>query len=589
MIQRSKEKPRRADDDSSEEDSDDSAGRRVPHKSRNDDAREEQEVLRALIGGRDAAQPGAPVKRGRGRPRKYPRPEEISASEARRRAEEEAMARELDALEAQSDGTTSFNDDVVPEDDFEITSPPSSVAKRPKSLPPPPAPKLFGFQPNPAMFAAKKLRGPVMVLREEISDIEEVEEDEEDDDKDVDRMDVDDISLEWKRPPVVAWMPQEQDDATINQHSFVRRPEQRAGQKRSRQPSSDDEHVQTVVQRTFGLWRAGNPQSFASEKRRIDPTVDLSDEDSHWIPKAGRGAESPEGTPPPDTPKSKGLYPPLGNAAIRSSRLDLYQRPRSHSVGNMLLQKELETAAKRAAANAVRRHNPTPLVKSRLQHSTYATQSRSYVKLPTPSVEPIENRSKSKREEETWLKAQKRRVSSRSLSPDVVDSLWIGQRQKSMISLPLYDSEGEDVNLEVNEDEYDVEGEHVLGAHGELEDEEVLKAGSDQSMHSEVESPTVTPRRSSRRRGKGGQLDIPAYSQPEDDMRDESVMGVNGKVLGAISPQPKQTRRDQVSYSFPSYLSHNLRLLSPLQCQSADVDTNTQPPPRRSRRTIAAV
>lgn len=557
-MQRAKDKSRRSDD-SSDEDSDDSntsrGARRAPFKSRNDDAREEQEVLRALIGGVDPVPPASPVKRGRGRPRKYPRPEEISATEARRRADEQAMARELDALEAGTGASGDSEADQVEYDDLTTASPSRSEVRAARPLPPPPAPKLFSFQPSPAMFAAKKLRGPVMVLREEISDVEEVEEEEED----VDRMEIDDVSLEWERPPVVAWMPQEQDDPSARHHNFVRRPDQRTGLKRSHHTSSDDDnrshgHSQVTVQRTFGLWRPGNPEGFASEKRRLDPSVDVGEEEARWITKQARGNDSPEGTPPPPTPKSKDLYT-SGVPSSVVSRLDLYQRPRSHSVGNMLLQRELEAATRRAAADALRRPNPSPLVKSRLQHPTYTNQTRSHVKLPSPLRGLVDAKSMPRREEESWLKAQPRRISSRSLSPGPADDLWSGQRQKSMISLPLYNSDGEDVDLDINEAEYDVEGENILGAHGELDIEEIFKADSDESMQSEVETPTKVPRRSSRRVGKGSLLDIPVYSQlDEDGIADP---GSNERVLEGSSPLAKLRQREQVSHLSLGYLPHN--------------------------------
>jgi len=440
------------------------------------------------------------------------------------------------------------------------------VAKR---VPSPPAPKLFGFQPNPAMFAAKKLRGPVMVLREEISDIEEVEEEEEEEDDrmEVDIEDVEDVEdvPQHKSVPVLAWMPLEQDDPTAQYHHFVRRLEFRAGRKRSRHGSGSDiqedefEPVQTIVRRSFGLWHAGNPQSFASERRRIDPTADLDDNALRWIPRRNlTGEESPEGTPPPPTPKSKDLYRTPANPVARVSKLDLYQRPRSHSVGNLLLQRELEATARRAAAISVHQLKQPPLIKSRVQNSTYINQPRSYVK--NPIRDGTLGYRQPGREEESWLKAPVYRVPNRMISPILRDGLWTQQRPKSMISLPLYDSDGEGVDLEIDEGGYDVEGELIIGISTELEHEEQVKADSDHSMEScEDNSPTKAVRRSSRRKVRISEINLPTYLKLDDEASrppgSGGIMALGSGLLG-------QLEREKVRPRFlPTFSTANLRPL----------------------------
>lgn len=226
----------------------------------------------------------------------------------------------------------------------------------------------------------------------------------------------------------------------------------------------------------------------------------------------------------------------MKKVAVRPSILDLYQRPRSHSVGNMLLQRELEAATKRATAHALPRPNPTPLVKSRLQHATYASQARSYVKLPAEPEDTSGTQPKPGREEESWLKAQPRRVASRSLSPVDKEGFWTGRHSKSTLSFPLYNSEGEELDLDISDVELGAEVDLALD--GELDPEQLLKDDSDDPMQSESETPTKMPRRSSRGGGGGGMLNIPAYSQLRQDDRE-------GRTLEPGSPLPKPRRRDR--------------------------------------------
>lgn len=122
-----------------------------------------------------------------------------------------------------------------------------SRIRGPKLEPLPPPPKLITLQPSPAQFAARQLRSGIMVFAEEVSDEENIQE-----------------GLE----PMVSEDSGTSSDANSDSDTDA--------------SPEDEEHqlevhipVQSFIRRRFGLWKPGNPQSFASQRRLLDPQADL--------------------------------------------------------------------------------------------------------------------------------------------------------------------------------------------------------------------------------------------------------------------------------------------------------------------------
>jgi hypothetical protein len=122
-----------------------------------------------------------------------------------------------------------------------------SKIREPKLEPPPPPPKLITLQPSPAQFAARQLRSGIMMLAEEVSDEEPIEEVEPVAPEDSDTSSGSDSDSDTDAGP------EEEEEPQLEVHV----------------------PVQSFIRRTFGLWKPGNPQSFASQRRLLDPYADL--------------------------------------------------------------------------------------------------------------------------------------------------------------------------------------------------------------------------------------------------------------------------------------------------------------------------
>lgn len=568
MIQREKDKIRREQEDSSSgSESGDSAkvkrgpGRPRKEKDASQNETEEEEVLNTLLLSPEVS----PIKRGRGRPRKYPRPSEETPREARRKAREEARRRNEHDMEL-SDSSSSSEDDI---DDHSL--PPSPLTQTLA----PPSPHFLSFRPNPAMFAAKKLRGPVMVLREEISDAEEGAEED-------DHMSVDTSPL-----PVVAWMPPTgihddsgSGDQDTYRHQYVRRLPPAVGQKRSRgnniiHPTVEETApVHSALRRSFGLWKAGNPQGFAMERRRLDPAADL-DDDLFWTPSQESGGnQQTEATPPPDTPDAQ--EPFLGEKGRKGKKkkkpkvpiLDLYQRPRTQSVGNYLLQQEREKAAQRVETISKVSSNIKffTMAKTRQPFATYANLPRSHVKLPIlQDHETSSNRRASSNalEEEAWLKAKSWRPPVLSDEASPTTPLWSKPRHQSTISLPLYEPpDDNEVTLDIDDEVCDAEADRALGWHDELDVYMAIQAPSGELDREEPKTTAIQPpdgesdsdEPDSDELSRGRQYLMTGVWRRSGEDVDESMGQVEEfdveelNELGLASEMPRQRRREEVCY-----------------------------------------
>lgn len=545
-------------------------------RSRKDDGLdEEREVLRELVGSTYVT----PSKRPRGRPRKHPKPEDCSPVDKRLSAREAARAT---FSYSNSEETGSDSEDSETSSESAATT--RREVRRAREPPPPPITKYFSFRPNPAMFAAKKLRGPVMVLREEISDIEVIEEDEEDEDDGSnysDQFGSDRMSLDQDHHqdsiPVVAWMPRQghdrtnatgsDDDGGEHGHQFLRRI---TGRKRSRssgrsgESENDSDPVKHTVRRSFGLWHSGNPQGFATRRREVDPSADIPEEPFVTPQKSHRRQQSVEATPPPPTPYSKDPVVPLkkdkGKARLQA-KLDLYQRPRSHSMGHLMQQMELEKAKKQLRSSTKPKIQAEEVTKSRAQFSTYTNQPRSHVRLKKQrSRDPVSGRflnhdegeDSGGREEENWIKARPPPPQVLSLRQPSLDALNPSPRRpmhRSMTSFPAYGYSGrEELTLDADDD-YDAEENPPL-RYDEFnydEDEDGGREHSDRTMQDEAEARSSSPKgmtipvytlRSSRGASHSRSAD---HIADDHDSFEDSGLKLDAKL-------PRQRRREEVCY-----------------------------------------
>ena len=401
-----------------------------------------------------------PLKRGRGRPRKYPRPEEVEAAK---------LAREAEDRSDETSDEDSDSDSIIEFEDMYRASP-SSVDMRVSPSPspsPPPPPKLYSLQPNPAMYAAKKLRGPVMVLREEVSDVEEGEEDD---------LKANAMSLDDEPRPFLAWMPR-RDYGDFGQsdefHHFVRKPSPSLGSKRRRSTDTDGEDeiepIQGVVRRTFGLWRSGNPQSFAVERRKIDPATDIAEEPFFPTRRIHRETWSPEGTPPPPTPIGSQREPVPAYSNEMLSTLSLYQRPRTQSARTSTAQQSAQRLPPKSSS--LSRIEPTSIIVSRPQNSTYSGPERSHVQVTQTFDASTSAPQRNVPEEATWTKARPwKRPLLQDLPPHTMTN---AHRPRLTISAPLYGSEGEEVDLSAaDEDHADLVVAHDIDWRGDADEDE---------------------------------------------------------------------------------------------------------------------
>jgi hypothetical protein len=451
MIQRERDKARRAEESTSDDSSDEEGlvgsmvrpAQRPRYPIPQDylatlDATEEHEVLNSLV--TTNAESNSGLKRSRGRPKGFP-DRSLNGSKQRSRN----LMHEDDS-ESNSDSSRAKS----------RSSQPHSPLNAKKSNFRPPSPKLYGFRPSPAMFAAKKLHGPVMELRGEVSDNEDPFGNVSDEDDDM--MSVD----EGPQPPVV-WMPRdssEDESPGKYRHQYVRKPSALAPPSRSFNSTpgetSNAQIVQNLVARSFGLWRSGNPQSFASQKRRIDVTTEYEEEFFASVSQYPEARDSLEEAQPPLTPASKAE----SRSAIpaTTSKLDQYQRPRNQSMSRFLMEKEkVDTMRKRQENEKWRRLFMSPqLIKQRPQYSTYTDHSRSHVKLGYEGL--TQPRTPFSGEEATWLKARPWRASNED-SASISDAKVLPYpRHRSTISLPLYESydSQEDIDIEENESFLDI-------------------------------------------------------------------------------------------------------------------------------------
>lgn len=513
------------------------------------DAREEREVLRELVDGADVT----PTKRGRGRPRKHLRPDDATRD-----------PREAARATFSYSNSERNSSDSSESDSFSDVSVATQETKKERQPPPPPVTQYYNFKPNPAMFAAKKLKGPVIVLREEFSDIEVIEEE----DAYSDKGDSDRMSLDQEPIRVVAWMPSA-DKSLPSQdgrgHQFVRRI---TGKGASGKDKEDDdsggesEHVQHTVHRSFGLWHSGNPQSFATRRREVDPLADIRDEFA-TPQKSRHRQQSVDATPPPPTPASKDVpaRPKKSKDIARlQATLDLYQRPRAHSMGHLMMQMELEKSKKRKPAAAKPLPRPEDIVKTRPQNPTYTNPARSHLKLKKQrSRDPVSGRflvhdeaDAGEEEEEGWVKAGPR-MSLRPSSPD--DSLLPRRAiHRPATSLPAYDHRHyEDLTLSGNEYEDDAEENPPLqfDDFNNDEDEDEERQQSDLSMLDDAgKSPTrnvlsvpVYPLRSSHRVTRSH-----FTTSVQKDNEDHDNDSVEDSGLNSDNKLPKQRRREEVCY-----------------------------------------
>ena len=207
--------------------------------------------------------------------------------------------------------------------------------REPKFEPPPPLPKLITLQPSPALFAARQLRSGIMVLAEEVSDEEHVEEQVEE--------------LE----PIVS----EDSDASSDSGSYS---DTDASSEEEPQLLEVHVPVQSFVRRSFGLWKRGNPQSFASQRRLLDPQADLGPDP--FISSFRRPRMTPS---PPAT-------------ILDSDEGESRAAPRRATSKPAASKTKTPTKARRPTR--VPASEPLPLIKTRKAGATYTNSPRSLVK-----------------------------------------------------------------------------------------------------------------------------------------------------------------------------------------------------------------
>ena len=206
--------------------------------------------------------------------------------------------------------------------------------RKPKLDPLPPPPKLITLQPSPALFAARQLRCGIMVLAEEVSDEEHVEEElgpipsaDSDTSSDSDSdADTDDSPEEEEEPQLEVHVP-----------------------------------VQSFIRRRFGLWKPGNPQSFASQRRLLDPQADLGPD-----PFISSFKHSKRTMSPPIT-------------ILDSDEEGSRAAPRRATSRPATSTNKTPTKAQRPAREPA--SEPVPLIKTRKAGATYTNSPRSLVQL----------------------------------------------------------------------------------------------------------------------------------------------------------------------------------------------------------------
>lgn len=197
----------------------------------------------------------------------------------------------------------------------------------------PPPPKLITLQPSPAQFAARQLRSGIMVFAEEVSDEEHIQ---------------------AELVPVVS-----EDSGTSSDWN---------SDSDTDASPEDEEHqlevhipVQSFIRRRFGLWKPGNPQSFASQRRLLDPQADLGPDP--FITPFRRMKRTPS---PPIT--VLGSDKEERRAAPRRARSKPAASPSKTPI--KLLRSTREPASE-----------PVPLIKTRKAGATYTNSPRSLVQL----------------------------------------------------------------------------------------------------------------------------------------------------------------------------------------------------------------
>jgi len=224
--------------------------------------------------------------------------------------------------------------------------------REPKLEPLPPPPKLITLQPSPALFAARQLRSGIMVLAEEVSDeeqhIEELE-------------------------PIVS----EASDTSSGSDSDS-----------DTDTSAEDEArqlevhvpVQSFIRRRFGLWRPGNPQSFASQRRLLDPQADLGPDPFISLSSFRRSKRSPS--------------PPI--TILDSDEEERRAAPRRAT--SKPSTSTSKTPTKSLRPTRVPTSEPVPLIKTRKAGATYTNSPRSLVRLADHKRNPRSRRTLSLRE-----------------------------------------------------------------------------------------------------------------------------------------------------------------------------------------------
>ena len=213
--------------------------------------------------------------------------------------------------------------------------------REPKFEPPPPLPKLITLQPSPAQFAARQLRSGIMMLAEEVSDDEHVEE----------RVE----HVEEELEPIAS----ENSDTSFDSDS---------DSDSDASPEEEEEHqlvvhvpVQSFIRRSFGLWKPGNPQSFASQRRLLDPQADLGPDP--FINSFRRSKRTP--SPPITILDSDGEERRVAPRRATS-------KPASSKT---------KTPTKASPPTRVPASEPLPLIKTRKAGATYTNSPRSLVQL----------------------------------------------------------------------------------------------------------------------------------------------------------------------------------------------------------------
>ena len=267
-------------------------------------------------------------------------------SSERKRARRRAKERRRDAAE---ESEAEVEEVLTHQDRERKKKKHKSKIREPKVEPPPPPPKLITLQPSPAQFAARQLRCGIMVLAEEVSDEEHIEE-------------LEAIALEDSDTP---------SDSDSDSDTDVS-PEEEEPQLEVHVP------VQSFVRRTFGLWKPGNPQSFASQRRLLDPQADLGPDP--FISSFRRSKRTPS--------------PPI---SILDSDAEERRAPPRRATSRPTAS---TTKTPTKASRPTREHasEPVPLIKTRKAGATYTNSPRSLVQLADDKRNPRSGRTLSLRE-----------------------------------------------------------------------------------------------------------------------------------------------------------------------------------------------